>query len=727
MVLTSPQVDDSSIYECGYEYGPNSKYGAIMATDVIVLSMADSHSCLFYKLPVLDSNPDSESEIVCTWSHTQTASSHFEKSGETIEADLQYSDRIISRRNSADVTDDIDCVVVTQNNERISTPCTADNATNEEGVVRVDPFLSEIANGSDASFTCMVGNQDYQSGISWHVTYDDGVEVGQERLNADQNVVTILNVQEGDESILVECRVPVENTQVSSFAALSVVEATVSPSRRPPGESQSNTTTVSTTPQQDGGFITQSTSPPEQKTVVIIAAIIIVVIIVILIIIIIILVLRRRHKSSEDKKQSRKENTELRDIPHETHNGSSQLYALSFKDKRVRKHHSADVADDKSKQQSLSSSCGILNVQPSSSGERIYAEPDIGETVSSQKAGLTGFKPPVVKSASLPLLDVSEYETISYECDDKRKANTLSALSVTSLSGSRSERRWTSQRFKKGTPETPPRARHAFSFRRPTVKNPNVSSEYTDMVVNRKSDPIEHVDSPPRISVTYAKPDKKKTGQKKTSPRKEEKENTGQTADNSNHEYADISKVVSKDEVIDNEELIDTYLTSLPGPFCSPMVGSSEGKNKAASLHRMASRSAPPMKPQRGKCQSEFLGNAAYSMISDYEIMSEQIKESDEGNYDYDDLDNDDEFRPTSAYDQPRPVSRGQSLHSLTLMDECAKAPEVEGNYSEQNEYETITTQGNNHDISTTVPQSPGYADIAEMSYSSIDDFGSNS
>ena len=230
MILTRPEVEDSWTYECGYEYGSRSNYGVIMTIVITVLSKADSQSCIFHQLPILPTSRDRETEVTCLWSHSKNVTAHFQKeNGEIIGADLQYSDRIISRKNSVDVSD-INCVALTLDNETISTSCTANNAASDQGLVRVDPFLAETVDGSNVSFTCTGGTQDYQSSISWHVANESGVQLSQDRVIEDQNHITIINVRANDQATLIECRIPfAENLTVSSFAALLVVEPTTPP------------------------------------------------------------------------------------------------------------------------------------------------------------------------------------------------------------------------------------------------------------------------------------------------------------------------------------------------------------------------------------------------------------------------------------------------------------------------------------------------------------------
>ena len=53
---------------------------------------------------------------------------------------------------------------------------------------------------------------------------------------------------------------------------------------------------------------------------------------------------------------------------------------VSFKDKKSKRHHSVGMkgkdADETHFKSSFSSSCGVLNMQPESTDEQIYAEPD---------------------------------------------------------------------------------------------------------------------------------------------------------------------------------------------------------------------------------------------------------------------------------------------------------------------------------------------------------------
>ena len=142
MVLKNPQIADSWRYECGYVFN-GIEYKAIMTTVLTVLSITDSQSCLFHQLPILPSSRVHETEVTCLWSHSKDVAAHFQKkNGDIIGADLRHSDRIISRKNSVDVSD-INCVALTLDNETISTSCTANNAASDQGLVRVDPFLAE--------------------------------------------------------------------------------------------------------------------------------------------------------------------------------------------------------------------------------------------------------------------------------------------------------------------------------------------------------------------------------------------------------------------------------------------------------------------------------------------------------------------------------------------------------------------------------------------------------
>ena len=784
---------DSGTYECSYFDTVASRKRAIMSIVLNVMRINESVTCNFNALPALNSNADEETEVVCTWTNMQPNTFYFDiGNGEVLLADIQYFDRIITRESFAGISS-IDCILTLENNEVVTTPCSSStgDAGITDGVVRVDPFVGELPEGSNATFSCTSGNLDKQSQVSWHVTYpESGDAVGQERLVEDQNLVTILHVQSSDQSILIECRVPLDdNTLVSSFASLRVVEATTPLVRRPPGESQTNRTTIPTTPNHNNEIAaTQPLANSKQSNGAAVAAAVIILIIVLIVsIVIAIFIVRRKQKfkrvqSEIVDKESVAKPIQLQEIPHTAPNGSSQLYALSFKDKKSKRHHSADVdlltVDETSTERSPSSSNGILSVGHSGSHDQIYAEPEAAA---------------VTKSASLPFLDVSEYETISVKSDEQQKSHTLS----TSSSSTNSNRRWTSQRMKKGNPGTPPRARHALSFRAPTASNPDVSSEYTKMTINRNIVPSDIKASSPKVSATlyaaaddpalqenkavredkqgnsdsvpdlsalYAKPDKRSTRDKK--PSRCGKQGQAQQSHNepalyakpdklvnrdsskggrshsedqvgvsTNNEYAEVCKVVRKPSK-DDPEITDTYLSSLPGPFSGSFSGDVKGKNKSVSLHRETStRSAPP-KPLREKCQSEFIGSNTYSVVSDYEIMSKVVKETDEDN-DYDECGNNQPVGRKSEYDHPNPIHLGQVANTLPRINETTQDSQ-DHDYSHiddqrsrsmhRNYYSSVCDDdGAGRTNPAVVPPSPQYADINEAMYASVDDGDENS
>ena len=79
-------------------------------------------------------------------------------------ANLTYSDRIISRIELSSVDDDVDLgcdILFDRNGSSISLTesCSIAQGTGMSGIIRVDPFISEVLPGSDAEFRC-TANED---------------------------------------------------------------------------------------------------------------------------------------------------------------------------------------------------------------------------------------------------------------------------------------------------------------------------------------------------------------------------------------------------------------------------------------------------------------------------------------------------------------------------------------------------------------------------------------
>ena len=306
---------------------------------------------------------------------------------------------------------------------------------------------------------------------------------------------------------------------------------------------------------------------------------------------------------------------------------------------------------------------------------------------------------------------------------------TLSTLSVSSNRSSHGDRRWTSHRLRKDAPWTPPMSRHATSFRQPASKDLNVGSDYTNMSSeNNVSTASDDTKSPGRVPL-YAKPDKKK---KKS--RNNELSSIGNKANEVEYkvgsDYTDIEDVGSRSQNTDDDELIDTYLGNIPSSFNSSLPENMKN-NKATSLNRpMSSRPAPP-KPLRGKCQS--MGIATYQTISDYEIMSDHVKQINEDDDDYNECAQSEPSLPISNYDRPGNSTLVKTSHTLPRLSETATEAMMQEGYGREarrvkslnmGEYELIGNEVGFRRISTDseVPPSPQYADIGETmnAYASV-------
>ena len=269
---------EAGIYECGYEKGPGRRYTPLASAMIIVspfqqyvevttppsrrfteekgpgrryTSLApattnvspfqQSVSCHQYRLSFLGSEVNQEFEVACSWAHGQPGEAYFDSSsGETIDVDLRFPGRIISRIESQD-TPSIICrfLLDSDASSTVNAPCFGDDTP---GLVRVDPFISEVTLGSSASFVCTSGNQNYSPEISWNVSIiGSDPRDSQDRLIENNDVLSILNVQDDDQDMLVECQVHIsENLMVSSYASLRIVE---------------NTTPLSLTPRTRGSLV----------------------------------------------------------------------------------------------------------------------------------------------------------------------------------------------------------------------------------------------------------------------------------------------------------------------------------------------------------------------------------------------------------------------------------------------------------------------------------------
>nr|XP_054755731.1 uncharacterized protein LOC129261709 [Lytechinus pictus] len=312
---------ESGTYERGYDYGANRKYISLASTTIYVRPFTESVSCHQYLLPSLGSEISHDYEVACSWTHSQAGVAHFDNNnGDSISVNLRVPGRIISRIQSQD-TPGIICRFMLESDTSLTlnAPCIGDNTP---GLVRVDPFVSEVALGSNSSFVCTSGNQNYSPEISWDVSVNGSEH--QERLVESGEVMSIVKVQAEDEDILVECQVRIsQDVVVSSFASLRIVEVTTPPSRK-----------------------------------------------------------RSRSRLREDRKT---EDIELKNIPHIMHEESSEMYALSFKDKRFQVrgggepevlHHRGDYLDSVP-----SLSTGMLPLQlPECKDGHLYADASATDT-----------------------------------------------------------------------------------------------------------------------------------------------------------------------------------------------------------------------------------------------------------------------------------------------------------------------------------------------------------
>ena len=248
VILAINLATEAGIYECGYEKGSGRRYTPLASAMITVTPFPESVNCHQFALSSLGSEVNQEFEVACFWAHSQPGEAYFDcSSGEAIDVDLRFPGRIISRIESQD-SPSIICRFMLDSDASvtINTTCIGDNIA---GLVRVDPFISEVALGSRASFVCTTTNQNYSPEISWNVSVNgsDLLDI-QDRLIENNDVLSIVNVQDEDQDMLVECQVHIsEDLMVSGYASLRIVEVTVPPSRRPPGKSQSDRTTDTTT------------------------------------------------------------------------------------------------------------------------------------------------------------------------------------------------------------------------------------------------------------------------------------------------------------------------------------------------------------------------------------------------------------------------------------------------------------------------------------------------
>ena len=337
VILAINLATEGGIYDCGYDRGTSKIYTPLASAMITVTPFPESVSCHQFLLSSLGSGVNQEFEVACSWTHSQPGEAHFDNSsGEAIDVDLRFPGRIISRIESQDAPSII-CRFMLDSDASltVNAPCIGENTP---GLVRVDPFISEVTLGSNTSFVCTSGNQNYSPEISWNVRVNgsDPLDIP-DRLIENNDFLSIVNVQDDDQDMLVECQVHIsEDLIVSSYATLRIVEVTTPPSRRPPGESQSNQTTDRTTTQNGIIEVTRPLTPSTSGSMVIALTVVIIFVIAIIALIFIIVILFRRRnrrplrrKDGEDKIHTY-DTIELQKIPHTQHDGSSQLYAGIF-------------------------------------------------------------------------------------------------------------------------------------------------------------------------------------------------------------------------------------------------------------------------------------------------------------------------------------------------------------------------------------------------------------
>ena len=275
VILAINLATEAGIYDCGYDRGTSKIYTPLASAMITVTPFPESVSCHQFMLSSLGSEGNKEFEVSCSWTHSQPGEAHFDSSsGGTTDVDLRFPGRIISRIESRD-TPSIICrfMLDSDTSSTVNAPCFGDNTP---GLVRVDPFISKVTLGSSASFVCTSGNQTYSRKISWNVNVNGSDPLDcQDRLIENNDVLSIVHVQDDDQDMLVECQVHIsEDLMVSGYASLRIVENTTPPSRRSPGETLSNRTTDRTT-QNSIIEVTRPLTPRARGSLVIALAVII--------------------------------------------------------------------------------------------------------------------------------------------------------------------------------------------------------------------------------------------------------------------------------------------------------------------------------------------------------------------------------------------------------------------------------------------------------------------
>ncbi|XP_041463866.1 uncharacterized protein LOC121414882 [Lytechinus variegatus] len=291
---------ESGTYECGYNYGANRKYTPLATTTISVRPFTESVSCHQYLLPSLGSEISQEYEVACSWSHNQAGVANlYSDNGDSISVDLRLPGHIISRIQSRD-TPGAFCRFMLESDTSLTfnAPCIGDNTHRP---VRVDPFVSKVALGSNSSFVCTSGNQNYSPEISLDVSVNGRDH--QERVFKSGEVLSIVNVQAEDEEILVECQVRISQDVVaSSFGSLRIVEVTTFPSRTIKSHRTYGTSEVK--------IIQSSTSPRPLDKILIVPTVVTSVLICFIVIIIGLLFVQRKLKAQN--KISGRMNTDKR-------------------------------------------------------------------------------------------------------------------------------------------------------------------------------------------------------------------------------------------------------------------------------------------------------------------------------------------------------------------------------------------------------------------------------
>lgn len=694
LVFYSAQVvPDDSLYQCGYQYGQNTLYKPLATAYLTVLPQEYSFTCDYLHLPPPEVGASAEVEVSCVWNRDVVAlRAAFQRNGEDMLPDVMFPDRIIGRTKLSSVNENVmlSCTVVFDLNDSmrsVTKSCSNSDRSSagNRGIIRVDPFINEVALGSDAVFSCTNGDQSSVQTKFWNIVNMTNIflSVG-DRINNGTRI-TISNVHKEDENLLVECRAILQGDDVwvSSFATIRVVSSSTTDlqsSLRPTSRYEITTINSNSTIE-----MTKSPNATGRTRKIIVAIILIFLVIVTIVIIIVVLMRRRKRSLSVQANRSKPYSitygtNSSKNVPHVSVNEGQLTYAVSFKDKRARNGKTIGESDHCRGAPEGSSTGSMSELTKVRHGQR--SEPS-GNTMNN-----------ISRFRSLPGLDDTDYEIVSHE--DVEECQVPRSRSMTSLHSSSSNRRWTSQKLRMSTLRTPPRGRRALSYRKPSLNNdPHVSSEYAQMSIKSKAeaDAVDGSD-PSKPFPVYAKPDKtKKTNRhKKTREHKPnlERENS----------YA-ISAITSRDssDTCNNGGILNERPSHLAPPHPTRFM---KKDIKGTSLYGASLSSSAPPKPKRGKCQSQFLGDTAYSVVSDYEIMAHQSK-----------IKNQNDVVPINSpkYDTPQ-----RSFHQKTQLKDSKSEIMTDDRDHGNDVYETVDDVGKiSHANTTDMVASPQYAAVDEV------------